>query len=229
MEFKDTEGNDKVYNPSFTEADKLTLEKFVKSHDFNLTMRELHEFGEDEPDSVCIRHDVDHSIEHALKFARWEHARNIRATYFVLHTAFYYTDKLWLYRYLNELIDLGHEIGIHLDTVNEELTPEGVPNYDASAELLETELSKLRNAGFEIVGAAAHGNAKSTHTDLELFEEGRFTLNYFGLEYESYELQRRLNVNYISDNHGEWASPLQKKPHRPAVLLLHPCHWPFDD
>jgi hypothetical protein len=227
MRFQDTDGTWKNYQPSFTEEDKDKLEAFVQDHAYVVPMMQLETYvSEGSTDVVSIRHDVDHSIEHAMKFARWEYERGIYATYFVLHTAYYYSDLNALYIYLHELDLMGHEVGLHLDTVNQNLDENGKPDYAAAAAQLDVELLDLRNAGFRILGAAAHGNPKSTHNDTELFEN-RFALSYFGLKYEAYELQRRLNVNYISDNHGRWRAPLARIIGKPTVISMHPCHWPF--
>jgi len=228
MKFQDVDGTWKMYPPSFKEKDKDRLVEFVNSHTMICTMRVLYELREPitdiDSDVICIRHDVDHSLEHAMKFARWESENGISATYFVLHTAFYYKNKIALYGWMEELQELGHEVGLHLDTVNNNLV-NGVPNYVAAAEQLDIELSELRHRGFDIVGSAAHGNPKSTYSDEQLI--ATYGPEFFGLQYEAYELQRRLNVNYISDNHGQWHAPLKKKVGKATVMLLHPCHWPF--
>lgn len=221
MRVQDEKGKWRQYPPSFANKDKAILEIFVQQHSMSASMRDLSKLGT--TDAISIRHDVDHSIDHAVKFARWERERGIRSTYFVLHSAYYYIDKANLYEQMRKIIAYSHEIGLHLDTVNQN-TVDGVPDYDAAATLLENELAVLRNEGFDIVGSAAHGGIR---TDLELFD-GRYQLGRFGLEYEAYDLQRKLRANYISDNHGKWQSPLVKKPDQITIMSIHPEHWAFD-
>ena len=57
----------------------------------SITLRELHD-APDRPHAVALRHDVDHDLDLALEMAHHEHARGIRATYFLLHSAGYWQD-----------------------------------------------------------------------------------------------------------------------------------------
>ena len=65
----------------------------------------------------CIlRHDIDNSLEKAAKFAKLEKKMAIKATYFVLITSDFYnvfSDKSR--KLLHQIIDCGHEIGLHFD------------------------------------------------------------------------------------------------------------------
>ena len=65
----------------------------------------------------CIlRHDIDNSLEKAVKFAKLEKKMAIKATYFVLITSDFYnvfSDKS--IKLLHQIIDCGHEIGLHFD------------------------------------------------------------------------------------------------------------------
>jgi len=220
VKVQNPDGEWKNYPPSFSDEDKSMLQSFVEEHADVCCMRELTPLTPH--DTICIRHDVDYSLEHAIKFARWENDRGIHSTYFVLHTAWYYRDRIKLYGQMSLLQNYGHEVGIHLDSVNESAI-DNHPHYDAAAILLKAKLAELRSAGFDIVGSAAHGGI---YTDLELFEN-RFTLDDFGLQYEAYDLQHKLNVNYISDNRGKWRAPLVKVPGKITVMSIHPEHWPF--
>ena len=219
MKVQNPDGEWKSYRPSFHDEDKMILETFVQKHSMTSCMKDL---DESTTDVISIRHDVDHSLDHALKFARWENDRGIHSTYFVLHTAYYYRDKSKLYGQMHLLTNYGHEVGLHLDTVNQN-TVNDVPDYAAAADQLLIELAELRHEGFDVVGSAAHGGIR---TDLELFDN-RFELDFFDLKYEAYDLQKKLKVNYISDNHGTWRSPLVKKPGQITVMSIHPEHWAF--
>jgi hypothetical protein len=101
---------------------------------------------------VGIRHDVDVSLDSALELARIENHRGIRATFFVLHSAPYWHRPDLIDRLL-ELQRLGHEVGWHNDLVTHEIVERG----DARA-YLRAELERLRTAGVEIRGVAAHGS-----------------------------------------------------------------------
>lgn len=108
---------------------------------------------------VVLRHDTDSDIDNAVCFAEWEAKRGYRATYYVLHTDWYYRDgtrgrpSRYVLRALERIRDLGHEIGLHNDAITLALRTGRDP-----AEVLRTELGYLRRAGFDVVGTAAHGN-----------------------------------------------------------------------
>src|SRR5579862_2794708 len=65
---------------------------------------------------AILRHDVDYSPESALRLARLESSRGIRATYFLLPGSLYYSllapEHVLLAR---DLAGLGHEVGLHYD------------------------------------------------------------------------------------------------------------------
>ncbi len=65
---------------------------------------------------VILRHDIDTSLEKALKLAEIEREINVSSTYFVLLTSdFYNINSLSNIKKLERIIDLGHEIGLHFD------------------------------------------------------------------------------------------------------------------
>lgn len=175
---------------------------------------------------MLLRHDIDHDPVTAVKMAEWEHARGLRATYCVLHSAWYYgrlngtsydrtSDVTEAVRRIH---DLGHEISFHNNIVTVALT-EGVN----PEELLSVELEFLRSLGSPVTGTSSHGDKLCRvlhYKNYELFSEcivdrngGPRTLCYrghkillgahsmyeFGLEYEAYHIHRDV---YISDAGG---------------------------
>lgn len=65
----------------------------------------------------CIlRHDIDYSIERAVRFAKLEKKLGIKSTYFVLVSSdFYNIFSSDVKEKLQELLGYGHEIGLHFD------------------------------------------------------------------------------------------------------------------
>jgi hypothetical protein len=211
-------------------------------------LRELPEADADDP-IVGIRHDVDHDLGSALHMARLERARGIRTTYFVRHTAAYYTRDARLRAALRTLQDdLGHEVGLHHDVLTLMLRR----GADPVAEL-RRELEWLRDAGIDVRGAAAHGAGGGYHNNWvfsdwpeaelgvanadELLIDGRAaripktTLAEVGLEYEAYHLDEDV---YVSDARFDARrrrvdpASLELETLQPGtrtVLLVHPCHW----
>jgi hypothetical protein len=176
---------------------------------------------------MCIRHR-----------ARLEHARGLRGTYFVLHTALYWDEPELLPR-LRRLQELGHEVGLHHDL----LTLERVHRLDVR-EVAERELGRLRSGGIDVVGAAAHGspwchrlgfhnNYVFTGWDEPVpgFPEAevrqKLDPRELGLEYEAYHVEYD---EYFSDSafeDGRRCHPasLELAAGRRTVVLVHPCHW----
>lgn len=66
--------------------------------------------------SVIFRHDIDNSLERALKIAKLENENKIKSTFFVLlSTDFYNIFSKQSNSILKEIISLGHEVGLHFD------------------------------------------------------------------------------------------------------------------
>lgn len=229
------------YPHSFGRQDFRKLDTLLASAKDTMTMHEV-AHGYTAQTYIGIRHDVDHNIEHALKFAKWEAARGYRSTYFVLHTAWYYQYKKKLYRCMSEMIDLGHEIGIHHNAVGMLYLKHKLAPVDGSAlpagfcreaaEILMYEIELLNDAGFIIRGCAAHGAGIPEVSNMDLWAAG-YTTEDFGLEYEAYHLHR--NAYYVTDNRGVWTSE-HNMPEEPQLhpgyqlhLSMHPCHWDFEE
>ena len=103
---------------------------------------------------VALRHDVDYSIDVALECGFREQEAGCRATYFMLHTAPYWSDPQLIDKCL-QLQDLGHEIGLHINLLAQWHRGE----IDDIGRALEGLLRSLRAAGLKIEGVAAHGDA----------------------------------------------------------------------
>lgn len=112
---------------------------------------------------LIIRHDVDHDHLTAVRIAEWEARHGLRATYCLLHTAWYYGDLVdGRYVHTEDVIDcahrlleLGHEVNLHNNLVALALRSPGID----PAQVLADELAFLRGAGVPVVGTAGHGDA----------------------------------------------------------------------
>ena len=111
---------------------------------------------------ISLRYDIDENINAAVKLAYREHKYGIKSTYFVLHTADYYGNKIGPYfkrndniiSYLKKIQDsFGHEIGFHNDLVTLQLMYEIPPK-----EYLKNELAFLSENNIHISGTAYHGS-----------------------------------------------------------------------
>ena len=84
---------------------KISGYEFRNYHDYKYTEK-----------CVIMRHDIDNSIEKALQLAKIENSEHVSATYFVLlNTDFYNVASKKSLSCINEIVSLGHEIGLHFD------------------------------------------------------------------------------------------------------------------
>ena len=164
--------------------------------------------------ALWLRRDVDYDLDHAIKFAEYEYRNNIRATYFLLHTAPYFDYSKEFKEKILLLDDMGHSIGFHNDILscwhkNQEM---GLNDF------IPKPIKFLRKAAPPVNGTSCHG-AKE-HYDRKYFNyecweefdkkknEGfdaicgfKPSLERYGFEYEAYFLPY---THYFSDSGNNW-------------------------
>lgn len=220
------------YPHTFTPEDLDELARFLDEFEWVLPLRDIAARGVQEPGVLALRHDVDHSIEHAVRFAEWEYDLGYRGSYYVLADA-WYADRPGFADRLREIVDLGHEVGIHVDAVSAAWGDEGV----TASNVLTRQLDKLRDRGVEIVGCSAHGTSlfysHGVH-NTDIWAAGLAPAE-FGLTYAAELLLA--GALEVSDNRGKFGgkssmrrstpltSPLEREPRLRYHLLLHPEHW----
>jgi hypothetical protein len=228
------------------------LARLTRSGATVVPLRDFAAYEAAEQAVVALRHDVDFRLGAALELARLEHARGLRATYFVLHTARYWSDDRLLPALRRIQDEYGHEIGWHNDLV----TVQCVYGVDARA-YLQHELKRLRTAGIAVVGVASHGSTLCyrygyhnnyffsdfngevvkgfPNTDAVQTARGRTAIERsamedFGFEYEAYHLDNDLYFSDTATSNGRrWhpdalESAALARGHK-TIILLHPCHW----
>ena len=66
---------------------------------------------------IIMRHDIDYSVKSALRLAQIENSEGITATYFILlHSEFYNIFESDTTSQLQQIISLGHNVGLLFDT-----------------------------------------------------------------------------------------------------------------
>jgi len=217
-------------------------------------LREFLGTADDARRVVGLRHDVDDRLESALVLGRLEHARGVRSTYFVLHSAPYYRRRADLLDALRTLQDeYGHEVGWHNDLVSLQCST----GIDTRV-YLARELAWLRDEGIDIRGVAAHGSYLGhrygfanhyffehvvapfpgfPNIDVVPLGDGRSvriakgTLAEFGLEYDADELgeeARYSDALFDASGHRWHPGRLELESLAPGdrvIMLVHPCHW----
>jgi hypothetical protein len=191
--------------------------KFLRLLKQNFRIVPFCEATDDACSFLILRHDVDASLEAALKMAKIEHELGIRSTYFVLFSYKFYNllerDDLAT---LREISKLGHEIGLHYDVVTYE-------SYDqALRETLKTEISLLKRLlGRNIFSIARHNVSLMTGEDP--FKDIKGYINAYDPE---------LCRNYVSDSCRSWflkdLTRLLEFNYRKVQLLIHPFLWTED-
>jgi hypothetical protein len=109
--------------------------------------------GASEQNLVCLRHDIDHSLDVALEAAFWEHDRGMKATYYLLNSTEYWNDPDFDIK-VRQLLAFGHEVGVHVNSVANWLGG----TCASPAEDLNAALERLRNLGAQATSTAAHGD-----------------------------------------------------------------------
>jgi hypothetical protein len=166
---------------------------------------------------LILRHDVDASLEAALKMARMENDLGVRSTYFVLFSHKLYNllqkDDLTM---LREVAGLGHEIGLHYDVEVYERCDRNL------RETLGNEIHLLGHLlGRKVLSIACHNVSIMTGEDP--FKNTAEYINVYDPE---------LCENYVSDSCRAWylehLSNLLNFRYKKAQLLIHPFLWTED-
>lgn len=148
----------------------------------------------DTPRCVILRHDIDQSIEAALKLGRLEAGEGVCSTYFVLlGSELYNPASSAALAGLRELRSLGHDIGLHFNEVAYS-SPE-VP----VEELIQREADILSSiCGFPVTTVSMHRPSKATlEADLEI----PGIINSYGKTFFH-------DFKYLSDSRRRWREPV---------------------
>ena len=145
---------------------------------------------------VILRHDIDNSLNQAVKLAELEAGEGVRSTWFVLlRTDFYNPASQKSLEELRAIQSMGHEIGLHFDEVayGRELTTEEtrqriMKECEILSELLGTPVSTV----------SMHRPSKATlEADLEISG----VVNSYGKTFFH-------DFKYLSDSRRRWREPV---------------------
>jgi hypothetical protein len=110
----------------------------------------------------ALRHDVDHDLDAALDMAHREWRTGLRASYYLLPTARYWTDDPRFAEKCLQLADYGHEVGLHVNCFAQWAAGE----LDDPGAVLGERLERLRATGVPVRSVAAHGDARCYRHDV---------------------------------------------------------------
>lgn len=165
---------------------------------------------------IYLRHDIDYWPELALDLAEAECRAGMRATYFFLvRSALYNPASDYHGDIVRQLSEMGHEIGLHIDT----------NFYKSDFESLENGVLEERRFFESTVGARV--SAISFHRPAKHLLGTYSTIGGIPNTYSPYFFSE---ADYCSDSKGEWGHghPLNRdsvKSGRPIQLLTHPVWW----
>ncbi|MFN4083081.1 MAG: hypothetical protein ACK4K9_05560 [Bacteroidia bacterium] len=166
---------------------------------------------------ILWRHDVDFSMEYALKLARIEYNENVKSTFFLhSHNHFYNLLDDKSFAIVKEIISLGHQIGIHFDTHYYNIKNE---------EDIEVCLLKEKKLFMDIL--EIEPRVFSFHnTDTFILSCKK---SMYGGLINTYSQFFQDNVKYCSDSNGYWRhlpiKDLLKQNYDKLQILTHPGWW----
>ena len=170
---------------------------------------------------ACLwRHDIDFSLNRALKLAEIENACGVRATYFIhLHSIFYNPFEIDQAKIIQKIISLGHWIGLHFEPHFYLATEENI-EWKKHIEFERYLLKQISKTDI---------NSVSFHNpDVNGWEN--FNEEKVCSMINTYSNYISKNYYYISDSNGYWRyknliieinNSLNDKIH----ILTHPGHW----
>ena len=164
---------------------------------------------------VVFRHDIDTNLDKATKLAELERTLGISSTYFVLLTSdFYNPHSLRSYVALKEILDCGHEIGLHFDETRY-LGIKG--NQEQMVKKIQYEAGVLSEMlGTRVSTVSMHIPSKET-LDMDLEIPGM--INSYGKVFFH-------GFKYLSDSARRWREPvldiIQSGVYDKLHILTHP-------
>lgn len=167
---------------------------------------------------VILRHDIDFSLEQAAKLARLENELGVRSTYFVLLSSdFYNPASSSSYRYLHEILDLGHDIGLHFDETAYDYDRFGIEYYIRKEARILSDLIDVNISSFSL----HRPNRFTLETQIRI----PGLINSYGEEFFE-------NFKYLSDSRRRWREPVEEiikeGSHEKLHILTH-AFWYYDE
>lgn len=171
---------------------------------------------------LVLRHDIDNSIEQAVRVARIDAEAGCSSTFFLrVHAQGYNLLSLPSLRIVQEMEELGHEVQLHLEG--------GLRDWLGGTNL---EWAERQRAAFEAAvgrplgGFSSHEPARMGGMEFadELLEHWSGTV-----EYHAYETRFQMpTMKYLSDSSGRWREGhfgmwVGKEPL--MQVLTHPIWW----
>lgn len=188
-----------------------TLNEIKKNHSFT-------NFKNCSSNDVILRHDVDSSLELALKIAEIENELSISSTFFILfHSELYNPFSSSSSKIIFQILNLGHEIGLHYNS----LTISQIKKNPS--DIIKNEIETLEeHFGTVISVVSAHDPSISKKLQIQLPE------GVVDAYAENYTVKRK----YLSDSVQHWREGCfckHYKSNNSMQVLTHPIWWTEDN
>ena len=174
----------------------------------------FHEKSDDNSKEIYLRHDIDFSLEDALKIAFIEKELDIKSTYFIMLSSNSYNPLNQKNKeVIKKILDLGHEISLHFD-------PNSYDDFTEGFNIEKIIFENAFNSPIKVVSLHRPGvflDSKYRNTSLggymHTYQDIFFNkMDYFS-DSRGVNLRKILNSSKLSD--------LKKNIH----LLIHPIWW----
>jgi len=186
-----------------------TLKKFKKKYRFS-------NFVNFSKNDIILRHDIDYSLESALKIAEIEKKLGIKSTFFVLfHAEMYNLFSLSSIIIIKKILEMGHDLGLHYDS------SAVFQMYKNSSDLIINEMQTMeQHFKTKIKVVSAH--------DPTLNEELTLPSNVVNAYSKEFVKERK----YLSDSVQYWregcfCNYIDK--FEKFQILIHPIWWTEDN
>ena len=167
---------------------------------------------------ILWRHDLDYSLNRALRLAAIEREEAVRATYFINpHSEFYNLAEPAQFSLIKQILALGHHIGLHFDGAFHDVADEAALDLLVAKEAAY--LSEL--FGVSPVAFSFH-NPVASHLNCGA--------DYYGGLLNCYSRRLKSEVVYCSDSNGYWRfrrlhDVLTEATDPCLQVLTHPGWW----
>lgn len=147
--------------------------------------------------TVIMRHDVDMDLNKALRMAVFENQLGITSTYYVLISSdFYNAFSKNSVNIMKQIMNLGHDIGLHFDEQKYEREDDLLKCLDSEIDLLEKYIGK------KIDSVSMHRPSKDT-LDADWVIRNGSVVNSYSKEFFQ-------EFKYVSDSRCNWREDIYK-------------------
>ena len=140
---------------------------------------------------VILRHDVDMDLQKALELARYESSLGVHSTYYILISSdFYNAFSKKNVDLINEISNLGHDIGLHFDEEKYKDSADMILELEREVDLLESFINQKINS------VSMHRPSQKTLDDDWIIRGGNVINSYSKVFFHDFK--------YVSDSRCNW-------------------------